>query len=132
MTEGSCLCGGVRFEISDFATDIYKCHCSICRKRFGGASSAAALVAESNFELVAGSELFHKFESTDTTGCVFCKTCGSILPIHIPEKRLFWVPVGLLDGDPGVPLTRHVYVDSKAAWEILDDETEQLAEGFQL
>ena len=132
MTEGSCLCGGVRFEISEFVTDIYKCHCSICRKRFGGASSAAAIVAEKAFELISGSELVCNFHPSSGPGSVFCKTCGSILPTHIPEQSLYWIPVGLLDSDPGIPLARHIHVNSKAGWEVLDHETEHLPNGFSL
>ena len=132
MTEGSCLCGGVRFEISEFSTDIYKCHCSRCQKRFGGASSAAALAAENDFLLISGSDLMCRFQSSAGFGSVFCKSCGSILPIHMPEQNLYWVPVGLLDSDPGIPLTRHIHVNSKAAWEILDHDAERLPEGFEL
>ena len=36
---------------------------------------------------------------------------------------MHWVPVGLLDSDPGIRLKHHIHVDSKAAWEILDAES---------
>ncbi|RLA51313.1 MAG: hypothetical protein DRR42_10720 [Gammaproteobacteria bacterium] len=62
----------------------------------------------------------------------FCSTCGSRVPIHIADKKLFWIPVGLLDSDPGIPLTKHVYIGSKAPWEILDEHTEQFVGGFEL
>ena len=39
---------------------------------------------------------------------------------------------GLLDDDPGIRLADHIHVNSKAAWEILDAETRQRGEGFDL
>ncbi|MFT6138608.1 MAG: hypothetical protein ACJAUJ_001703, partial [Salibacteraceae bacterium] len=29
---GSCLCGGIQYEISGPLTDVLNCHCSMCRK----------------------------------------------------------------------------------------------------
>lgn len=54
MTKGSCLCGSIRFEVEAFGSDIYKCHCSKCRKGFGGASSAVALAPEEKFSWLQG------------------------------------------------------------------------------
>ena len=41
---GGCLCGGVRFELSEPATDAGYCHCTRCQRRTGGASSAQARI----------------------------------------------------------------------------------------
>lgn len=35
MIRGSCLCGGVRFEITRFIGPFELCHCSRCRKASG-------------------------------------------------------------------------------------------------
>ena len=43
---------------------------------------------------------------------------------------MVWVPMGLLNEDPGLSLQQHIHVDSKAPWEVLDTETRQLPEGF--
>ena len=40
--------------------------------------------------------------------------------------------MGLLDESPGIPLTRHLHLDSKADWEILDDQTEKLSGHIEL
>ena len=45
MLTGSCLCGAVRFEVEGDATELYQCHCSLCRKSTGSAAVTALLVA---------------------------------------------------------------------------------------
>ena len=39
MIRGSCLCGGVRYEIDGQIGPALNCHCSMCRKATGAASS---------------------------------------------------------------------------------------------
>jgi hypothetical protein len=124
------LCGAVRFEVSEFNSGIFKCHCSKCRKAFGGASSAAALTAEDAFTWLAGSEGVRMFQCDSGFKRCFCPDCGSILPQFLPDYKMYWVPVGLLDSDPGIPLKQHIHVNSKATWEILDSQTRQHGEGF--
>jgi hypothetical protein len=130
MTEGGCLCGGVRFSVSEFKSAIFKCHCSKCRKAFGGASSAAALTAQEAFSWLQGAEVVREYRCDSGFTRRFCPDCGSVLPQYLPEYNLYWVPVGLLDSDPGIRLKQHIHVASRAAWELLDNETRQHPEGF--
>jgi len=130
MTMGGCLCGAVRFEVKSFSSGVFKCHCSKCRKSFGGASSAVALAPESAFQWLQGQDSIALFRQGPTYGRCFCPACGCILPQHLPDYGAYWVPAGLLDSDPGLALERHVHVASKAPWEVLDGDTEQLPEGF--
>lgn len=130
MIEGSCLCGAVRFTVKDFSAGIFKCHCSKCRKAFGGPSSAAALCGESGFRWCSGEMGVREYRTGSGFLRRFCERCGSILPQYLPDYSSYWVPVGLLDSDPDLSLQAHIYVDSKASWEVLDDNTPRLAEGF--
>tara|TARA_B110000503_G_scaffold19879_1_gene29707 strand:+ start:32772 stop:33170 length:399 start_codon:yes stop_codon:yes gene_type:complete len=130
MITGSCLCGAVTFGVTQFSSAIFECHCSKCRKAFGGASSAAALVARDKFSWLQGEEGVRKFQCKTGFARCFCSDCGSIVPQFLAEHQLQWIPVGLLDSDPGIRLKHHIHVDSKAAWDILDGETRQLGEGF--
>ena len=131
MTKGSCLCGEVRFEVTKCSMDIYKCHCSKCRKNFGAASSAATFVKEYDFNWISGEENLTYFELNPGYSKRFCKTCGSVVPSLIPSRGIYWVPAGLFDDDPGVSLQQHIYVASKAPWEVLDEQTDRLDEGFE-
>tara|TARA_R110002072_G_scaffold156279_1_gene306759 strand:- start:1655 stop:2053 length:399 start_codon:yes stop_codon:yes gene_type:complete len=130
MINGGCLCGAVQFEVSEFKSNVFKCHCSKCRKAFGGASSAAALTPESGFSWLKGHAGIQEFQCDSGFKRCFCPDCGSILPQYLPDYKMHWIPVGLLDSDPGLRLKQHIHVDSKAEWEILDAETVQHGEGF--
>jgi hypothetical protein len=44
MLRGSCLCGGVRYEISGALSKALNCHCSMCRKAHGAAFRSRARV----------------------------------------------------------------------------------------
>ncbi|HEX8075438.1 MAG TPA: GFA family protein [Thermoleophilaceae bacterium] len=58
---GGCLCGSVRFEVTeDFVTAGY-CHCTHCQRRTGTASSAQVRVRRSGFRLLKGSELLRAY-----------------------------------------------------------------------
>ncbi|MCB1703213.1 MAG: GFA family protein [Halioglobus sp.] len=131
MITGSCLCGAVQFGVTDFSSAIFKCHCSKCRKASGGASSAAALAGGAHFSWLQGEEGVREFQCESGFKRRFCPGCGSILPQFLTEYQLYWIPVGLLDSDPGIPLKHHIHVDSKAAWDILDADTQRFAEGFE-
>jgi hypothetical protein len=130
MTAGSCLCKAVAFEVSGFSSGIYKCHCSKCRKAFGGASSAAVLVDEAAFQWLRGGDRVRLYETESGFKRYFCECCGCLLPQLVASLGLFWVPAGLFDEDPGVALATHIHVDSKAPWEVLDEQTPCLQEGF--
>lgn len=130
MVEGGCLCGEVRFEVAEFSSQVFKCHCSKCRKNFGGASSAAALAPADKFTWLKGAERIRHYSPGGNYHVYFCEQCGSTLPQLLQEYQSVWVPAGLLDSDPGLVLGSHVHVDSKAPWELLDDRAKRYAEGF--
>jgi len=130
LNTGSCLCGAVKFEISEFSSGVFKCHCSKCRKSFGSASSAAVLAPEGAFNWLSPVDVQREYRTSSGFFRRFCNDCGSLLPKHLPDFKLMWVPAGLLDGDPGLTLKQHIHVASKAPWEILDDQTRHLDEGF--
>ena len=127
---GNCLCGDVSFELSDGEREVYKCHCSLCRKVFGGASSAVTLVPERDFQWLGGADKLGEFELRPSFRRRFCPRCGVLAPLHLPEYGAYWVPAGLLEDSSQLTLVRHIHVDSKASWEVLDEHLERLAEGI--
>jgi hypothetical protein len=44
------------------------------------------------------------------------------------QKTKWFVPAGLLDGDPGVGIRGHIWVSSKPGWEVIGDDAPQFAE----
>ncbi len=117
MIQGSCLCGGVRFEISGKVSAIGQCHCSLCRKVSGTASNSALLTARGSLRWTQGEELAQIYTRPTGWTTTFCRVCGSPLPLPHPSGKLFLLPAGLLDDDPGTRVEQHIYVGSKAAWD---------------
>jgi hypothetical protein len=121
MVSGSCFCGGIRFE-AETVPLITTCHCSKCRKSRGSAFSTTASVPFSDFRFVRGADLIQIYEPPGGGySPAFCRVCGSSAPWVVEERQLVLVPAGLLDDDPGVQPSLHMFVGSKAPWwEIAD------------
>lgn len=131
MLKGSCLCGSVAFEIKGEVTDIYQCHCSICRKALGASGISVCLSNGDHFNWISGEQQIQLFKTQSGYRSVFCKICGSHLPDPNPDGTTFWIPVGLLDSpNPGIKVGAHVYVDSKASWDVIGDDGVRYAAGF--
>jgi hypothetical protein len=125
---GSCLCGGIHFEISGPYSPIGKCHCSKCRKVSGTGSNAVFHTAAGSLHWKAGEDLVRKFQFQDGWGSTFCGTCGSPLPHLSSNNKIYFVPAGLLDDDPGVNVELHIYVGSKASWDEISSDARQFEE----
>ena len=58
----------------------------------------------------------------------FCSKCGSTL-CGIFNDTIHGVTLGCVNGDPKIELDRHIYVGSKANWEIIPEGVLQYQEG---
>ena len=116
--KGSCLCGGVTFEITPPALFYQYCHCSRCRKATGSAHGASIFLRETQLQWTSGEELVKRRELPEAkyycTG--WCNECGSALPWKTRNGKYYLVPAGALDEDPGVEPTRNVHWGSRAQW----------------
>jgi hypothetical protein len=127
MIKGSCLCGGVRFEIEKAAGPFELCHCNRCKKVTGSAFLAGLYVRTKDFRMIAGKELVATFEAPILRDpppyrTFFCRRCGSPLPNPEPKSATLEIPAGLLDDDPGLKADKHIFVELNAPWlEIRDN-----------
>lgn len=129
MLRGSCLCGGVRYEISGPLSFPLNCHCSMCRKAHGAAFRSRARVKADDFRWTQGAELVTYYESSPGNHRGFCRMCGSpLLSRFDNDPRSYGLPLGALDDDPGIKPGFHVFVASKAPWYDITDELPQFAE----
>ena len=117
VLRGSCLCGGVGFEIAGRWSAIGMCHCSKCRKVSGTASNAVFYTAARSLRWTGRDDLRRDFSLPSGWGSAFCGQCGSPLPRLNGNGKIYFVPAGLLDDDPGVAVERHIFVGSKASWD---------------
>ncbi len=118
-SKGQCFCGGVSFEIDDVSGKLYQCHCSECRKVTGGASNSSLLVPEKSFRWLEGENTIRRFTAPSGYRSHFCAVCGSPVPNRLFDSPVMWVPAGLLDGDLPLEIGAHLYLDSKASWDVV-------------
>ncbi len=121
---GSCLCGGVRFEVTQPFVRANHCHCSRCRKHSGTFGETQARVPREGFRLLEGEELIRVFRPAEGASVkAFCVECGSALfGARWPEGAEISIRLGALDDDPGIRPQYHSFVDSKAPWDELPDD----------
>jgi hypothetical protein len=121
---GGCLCGGVRYEISEPLRGAVYCHCTRCQRRTGTAASATARTAPGSFRIVRGAELVRTWTPDDGYAKAFCSECGSALYSQDPgdPENTIGVRLGTVDGDPGVRPGKRQHTASAAVWEPLPDD----------
>jgi len=120
---GSCLCGGVQFEVELPFTRAVYCHCSRCRKHSGTFGSIVGHVPMSQVHVLRGEELIRVFEPPGGRVKAFCSVCGSSLFGGAwPNGEMATIKLGAFDDDPQVRPMRHAYVDSRAPWDELPDD----------
>ncbi len=129
---GGCLCGAVRFELSQAPVWSHNCHCSRCRKTSGAAFASNLFFPQEAFRYSQGEKLVASFKVPEAERFthVFCCSCGSSLPFVNEARGLVGVPMGTLDSDPRFSPRAHIFVDSKAPWYTITDTLPQHAAGL--
>jgi hypothetical protein len=130
-TTGGCLCGAVRFELTEPATAAGYCHCTRCQKRTGAAASPQARIDGRTFRLVRGEDSLAAWRHADGGfEKLFCGECGSHLFSRNPDDvSQMSVRMAAFDGDPGVRPSWRTFVAYAAPWEAIpDDGLERFAE----
>jgi hypothetical protein len=126
VVRGSCLCRGVRFEVTPPFIRANHCHCSRCRKHSGTAVCTQARVWREQFRLLAGEELIRVYGRGAGAVKAFCVVCGSSLfGGDWPEGRQVSIRLGAFDDDPGIRPQFHTFVDSRAPWDVIADDLPQ-------
>lgn len=125
--EGSCLCGGVRYEILEPLLGVVNCHCSMCRKAHGAAFRTRATVKVAAFRFLKGADLLTYYQSSPGEYRSFCRVCGSNLITKFDRyPEVYGFPLGTLDTSPGVRPVRHVFTKYKAPWFDITDGLPQV------
>ena len=122
---GSCLCGGIRYELSSELHGTTHCHCCMCRKAHGAAFATHGGVPKSDLRMLAGADLLRQYRSSPTTTRSFCGQCGSQLFWQKDDEDWVAVSLGTLDTSFEPRKQRHIHVGSKATWFAIHDEWPQ-------
>ncbi len=115
---GGCVCGAVRFEVTEpFVGSVY-CHCTRCQRRTGTAASANARAVSDAFHILQGEDRIRSWRPEIGAEKFFCGDCGSALfSRNRTDTTNVGVRLGAIDGDPGIRPTARQYVAYAAAWE---------------
>ena len=121
---GECFCGSIRYQVDGKLRDAKSCHCSRCRKAFNAQASAAAFVEPDEFKWLSGQEQLTSYVGEHGYGLQFCKLCGSTL-CTVNKGKVMQVTLGCVNGDPDIEIGQHIYVGSKANWEVMPEGVNQ-------
>ena len=132
MVFGECNCGAVTFEINADLSDVYVCHCSICRRSTGSNGIAVVVIENQAFRWRSGEDQIATWKKPDADWQTwFCRNCGSPVPGINDDARMF-VPAGSLSqGGESLTVKHHIWVDSKAVWDEIGDSGQQHPEAFR-
>jgi hypothetical protein len=120
---GSCLCGGVQFEVTEPFERVTYCHCTNCKKLSGGPGTANGRARSGAIAILAGDELLRSFQPSEGTAKTFCSACGSnLFGGGWPASERASVRLSALDGPFDLAPAAHIFVRSVAPWETLPDD----------
>ena len=131
MAKGHCICGAVAFEVDEPLGPVYVCHCSICRRSTGSNGVAVLVVPKAQFRWTRGEDHVATWKKPDADWQTwYCRDCGARLPGENDAARMF-VPAGALsEGGEGLRVAHHIFVGSKAPWDVIGDDGKQHLEAF--
>jgi hypothetical protein len=120
---GGCLCGSVRYEITEPLVAAGYCHCTRCQRRTGGAASVSARIAPGSLRIVRGEEHVKAWAPEGGYAKCFCELCGGPLwSRHPDDPEEVWPRLGTFDSDPGIRPSYRQYVAYAVPWEPLPDD----------
>lgn len=120
---GSCLCGGVKFELAEAPETLRYCHCESCKKLSGGAATVNARVPSASIRILEGEDLLQSFQPAEGSTKTFCMSCGSnLFGGGWPDSPTASVRATAIDDPFDARPSAHIFVRSLAAWETLPED----------
>jgi hypothetical protein len=120
---GSCLCGGVTFELTEPFLRISMCHCTTCKAISGGIGTATGRVPTSAVRVLTGRELITTYQPGEGSAKSFCSVCGSnLFGTGWPDSEYTGVRLTTLDDQETLTPEMHIWARSVAPWETLPDD----------
>ncbi|TAG08696.1 MAG: GFA family protein [Verrucomicrobia bacterium] len=114
MIEGGCLCGSVRYAITEPALQTCLCHCEDCRRASGAHAVAWTFFATGSLQWTRGKPKMIRFAERER---FFCEDCGTPLMFFDPAiPHLFEVTTCSLDQPDLFPPQDQCWVADAVAW----------------
>lgn len=119
VKKGSCLCGGVRFQVIGNLGAPDACHCAQCRKQSGHFFASTNVVRSAL--TIEGQENVSWYQSSAKVRRGFCSRCGSTLFWDPPARDWIAIAMGAFDGHTGTHLEKHIFVAEKGDYYEISD-----------
>jgi hypothetical protein len=118
---GGCLCGEIRYRVTEPALDTNFCHCRMCQRFSGSPVTAASTYPASAVQFTKGEPRYYKSSPFAERG--FCANCGSSLTYRplVPPVAPAWanwisIHTASLDNPALNAPTWHLGVESQMPW----------------
>lgn len=125
VLHGGCSCGAVSYEVDDDFAYALICHCSQCRRASGAANKPFGAVAPDRLRVTKGADRLTQIGDDPNACDIRCADCGSPLWSVVRDGAFVHVCYGTLTDTPSLAPTAHIFVGSKASWEIIADDLPQ-------
>lgn len=127
--KGKCLCGQVEFEVVGKLSNLYQCHCSLCRKATGSSSVSSLITDGNGVRWISGKEQISSYTKENGYRSDFCSVCGSPVPNKMSIGDYMWIPAGLLEDPVDLQIAAHIYTASGASWDRGSENCRNFPEG---
>jgi len=128
---GGCLCGKIRYTVSQPVLNVIACHCTNCQKASGSGVSHNTPVPTSALTITQGAP--KAFADTANSGNklyrYFCGDCGS--PLYSQREKtpeMLVIKVGSIDNTNSMKLIMNIWTNSARPWVHMDAATESYPE----
>lgn len=121
--EGSCQCGGVKYQLLSAPLMVLACHCKECQKLSTSAFSLTAVVEADAIEFQGEmAEWSRTADSGNVSVAKFCPTCGNRMYHFNPDdpEKIKLKPANLSDTSIINP-SAHIWVSEKQEWFSIPD-----------
>ena len=117
---GGCLCGAVRFQVTERPNMDAYCYCKMCQHWSGSVLTSWACFKAKDFQYTKGEIKFYKSSEFAERG--FCPKCGSSLVQRDLKDDRVSVASGCFDQSEDFPPREHCGIESQVPWLKVDDD----------
>jgi len=127
--EGGCLCGAVRYRVTNAPAGTGACHCKFCQRRTGSAFGIGAYFRQEDVAITRGVLTSYEYRSDESGRWLrmeFCPTCGTTVTWTfelLPGTRA--VAGGTFDDPSWLKIEWHSWLRSAHPWMVLPADVTQ-------
>lgn len=120
LVQGGCLCGAIRYHLTQQPLERSLCHCRSCRRASGAPAVAWIVVPRDAFALDTGTPL--TFRSSPPVERTFCGRCGTPLTYrHDDAPHTLDLQTATLDAPDAYPPRCEIWLEHKLPWTVTND-----------